>query len=245
MTNLSVNLNKIALIRNSRGNNFPSVIEFAKKFIDLGANGITLHPRPDERHIKRQDVIELSELLKDYPDVELNVEGYPSRDYMTLIEDIRPDQCTIVPDSINQKTSDQGWDKIKEKEFLRKIVNSIKKAGCRASIFVDPNIKQIKLVPETGADRIELYTESFAALFGSSLSDKIFNKYKASAETAQEMGIGVNAGHDLNLKNLPKFLEIDGILEVSIGHALTVECIEIGMKEVIQRYLTICTNKNR
>jgi pyridoxine 5-phosphate synthase len=245
MTNLSVNLNKIALIRNSRGNNFPSVIEFAKKFIDLGANGITLHPRPDERHIKRQDVIELSELLKDYPDVELNVEGYPSRDYMTLIEDIRPDQCTIVPDSINQLTSDHGWDIIKEKVFLRKIVNSIKKAGCRASIFVDPNIKQIKLVPETGADRIELYTESFAALFGSSLSDKIFNKYKASAETAQEMGIGVNAGHDLNLKNLPKFLEIDGILEVSIGHALTVECIEIGMKEVIQRYLTICTNKNR
>jgi pyridoxine 5-phosphate synthase len=118
-------------------------------------------------------------------------------------------------------------------------------AGCRASIFVDPDIKKIKLVPESGADRIELYTESFAALFGSSLSDKIINKYKASAETAQEMGIGVNAGHDLNLKNLPKFLEIDGILEVSIGHALTVECIEIGMKEVIQRYLTICTNKNR
>ncbi|NLD35895.1 MAG: pyridoxine 5'-phosphate synthase [Desulfatiglans sp.] len=245
MTNLSVNLNKIALIRNSRGNDFPNVIEFAKKFIELGVNGITVHPRLDERHIKRRDVLDLAELLKDYPDVELNVEGYPSRDYIQLIQDIRPDQCTIVPDSINQLTSDHGWDIKKEKVFIKETIGLIKKAGCRASIFVDPDIKQIKLVPETGADRIELYTESFAALFGSSLSDKVFNKYKASAEAAQEMGIGVNAGHDLNLKNLPKFLEIDGILEVSIGHALTVECIEFGMKEVVKRYLGICSNKNR
>ncbi|MBN1906785.1 MAG: pyridoxine 5'-phosphate synthase [Deltaproteobacteria bacterium] len=245
MTNLSVNLNKIALIRNSRGNDFPNLIEFAKKFIELGVNGITVHPRQDERHIKSRDVIDLAELLKDYPDVELNIEGYPSRDYIHLIEDIRPDQCTIVPDSINQLTSDHGWDIKKEKVFIREIVGLIKKAGCRASIFVDPNIKQIKLVGETGADRIELYTESFAALLGSPASDKVFNRYKASAETAQEMGIGVNAGHDLNLRNLPKFLEIDGILEVSIGHALTIECIEFGMKEVITRYLGICNNQKK
>jgi pyridoxine 5-phosphate synthase len=245
MTKLSVNLNKIALIRNSRGNDFPNVIEFAKKFIELGVNGITVHPRPDERHIKWQDARDLATLLKDYPHVELNIEGYPSRDYMTLIEDIRPDQCTIVPDSINQLTSDHGWDIKKEKVFIREIIISIKNAGSRASIFVDADIDQIKLAPETGTDRIELYTESYAASFGTPASDHIFKRYKASAETAQEMGIGVNAGHDLNLNNLSRFLEIDGIIEVSIGHALTVECIEIGMKEVINRYLGICCNKNK
>jgi pyridoxine 5-phosphate synthase len=245
MTNLSVNLNKIALLRNSRGNDFPNIIEFAKKFIELGINGITVHPRPDERHIKLQDARDLAELLKGYPGVELNIEGYPSRDYMTLIEDIRPDQCTIVPDSIDQLTSDHGWDIKKDKVFIREIINSIKEAGCRASIFVDPNIDQIKLVPETGTDRIELYTESYASSFSTPASDHIFKKYKASAETAQELGIGVNAGHDLNLKNLSKFLEIDGIIEVSIGHALTIECIEIGMKEVIKRYLEICNSKKR
>lgn len=245
MTKLSVNLNKIALIRNSRGNDFPNVIEFAKKFIELGVNGITVHPRPDERHIKWQDARELAKLLKDYPDVEFNVEGYPSKEYIHLITDIRPDQCTIVPDSINQLTSDHGWDIKKEKVFIREIIGLIKNAGCRASIFVDPNIDQIKLVPETGADRIELYTESYAASFCTPASDKIFKKFMASAETAQKLGVGVNAGHDLNLINLPKFIEIDGILEVSIGHALTVECIEIGMKEVVQRYLTICRNMNK
>ncbi len=245
MTNLSVNLNKIALLRNSRGNDFPNVIDFANKFIELGVNGITVHPRPDERHIKRQDVVDLAELLKDYPGVELNIEGYPSRDYMTLIEDIRPDQCTLVPDTIDQLTSDHGWDIRKEKVFIREIINMIKNTGCRASIFVDPDVDQIKLAPETGTDRIELYTESYASSFGTLASDYIFNKFRASAETAQELGIGVNAGHDLNQKNLPKFLEIDGIIEVSIGHALTVECIEIGMKEVVKRYLGICSNKNR
>jgi pyridoxine 5-phosphate synthase len=245
MTNLSVNLNKIALLRNSRGNDFPNVIEFAKKFIELGVNGITVHPRHDERHIKLQDARDLAELLKGYPGVELNIEGYPSRDYMTLIEDIRPDQCTIVPDTVNQLTSDHGWNIRKENVFISEIINMIKNAGCRASIFVDPNIDQIKLVPETGTDRIELYTESYASSFSTPASDHIFKKYKASAETAQELGIGVNAGHDLNLKNLSKFLEIDGIIEVSIGHALTVECIKIGMKEVINRYLGICNNRNR
>jgi pyridoxine 5-phosphate synthase len=245
MTNLSVNLNKIALLRNSRGNDFPNVIEFAKKFIELGVKGITVHPRPDERHIKLQDARDLAKLLKDYPGVELNIEGYPSREYMELIREIRPDQCTLVPDLIDQLTSDHGWNIRKEKAFIREIINMIKNTGCRASIFVDPDIDQIKLAPETGTDRIELYTESYAASFGTPASDQIFKRYKASAETAQEMGIGVNAGHDLNLKNLSRFLEIDGIIEVSIGHALTVECIEIGMKEVINRYLGICCNKNK
>jgi pyridoxine 5-phosphate synthase len=245
MTNLSVNLNKIALLRNSRGNNFPNVIEFAKKFIELGVNGITVHPRPDERHIKLQDARDLAKLLKGYPDVEFNIEGYPSKEYMDLIMEIRPDQCTLVPDTVDQLTSDHGWNIRKEKVFIREIITIIKNAGCRASIFLDPDIDQIKLAPETGTDRIELYTESYASSFGTPASDQIFKRYKASAETAQESGIGVNAGHDLNLNNLSKFLEIDGIIEVSIGHALTVECIEIGMKEVIKRYLDICSNKNR
>ena len=242
MQNLSVNLNKIALLRNSRGSDFPNVIEFAKKFIDLGVKGITVHPRHDERHIKRQDARELAELLKGYPGIELNIEGYPSKEYMDLISDIRPDQCTIVPDSDDQLTSDHGWDIRKNKIFLKEIISLIKKREIRASIFVDPDMDQIKLAPETGTDRIELYTESYASSFGTPANDHIFNKFRRCAETAQELGIGVNAGHDLNLMNLPGFLEIKGILEVSIGHALTVECIEIGMKEVIKRYLNICNS---
>jgi pyridoxine 5-phosphate synthase len=243
MTHLSVNLNKIALLRNSRGNNFPNVIEFTKKFIKLGVNGITVHPRPDERHIKRQDAIELAELLKDFSGIELNIEGYPSKEYMELIREIRPDLCTIVPDSVKQLTSDHGWNIRKEKVFIREVIKMIKDAGCRASIFVDPDTDQIKVAPETGTDRIELYTESYASSFGTPQSDRVFKRYKASAETAQGLGIGVNAGHDLNLKNLPKFLEINGILEVSIGHALIIECIENGMKEVINRYLYICNSR--
>lgn len=243
MTNLSVNLDKVALLRNSRGHDFPNVIEFAKKFIRLGVHGITIHPRQDERHIKMQDARDMAVLLQNYPAVELNIEGFPSQEYLKLIEEISPDQCTIVPDTEDQLTSDHGWDLKKEKGFLREVLGRIKKAGCRTSIFVDPYIEQIKLVPETTADRIELYTESFASTFGTPDSDYVFEQFKSSAIEAQRLGIGVNAGHDLDLNNLPKFLEIDGILEVSIGHALIVECIEIGMKEVIQRYLDICNSR--
>ena len=244
MTILSVNMDKVALLRNSREGNTPNVIEFAKKFIQLGVHSITIHPRQDERHIKRQDARDLAKLIKDYPDVELNIEGFPSQEYLTLIEKVRPDQSTIVPDTEDQLTSDHGWDIKNKREFLREVLARIKKAGCRTSIFIDPDVEQINLVPDTGADRIELYTESYASTFESTDSDFVFDQFKVSAEAAQKLGIGVNAGHDLNLKNLPKFLEINGILEVSIGHALTVECIEMGMREVVSKYLTICNNKN-
>ena len=244
MTILSVNMDKIALIRNSREGNIPNVIEFAKKFIQLGVHSITIHPRQDERHIKRQDARDLAALIKNYPDVELNIEGFPSQEYLTLIEEIRPDQSTIVPDTEDQLTSDHGWNIKNEGEFLREVLARIKKAGCRTSIFIDPDVEQINLVPDTGADRIELYTESYASTFETTDSDFVFDQFRASAEAAQKLGIGVNAGHDLNLKNLRKFLEINGILEVSIGHALTVECIEMGMREVVSRYLAICNNEN-
>lgn len=244
MTILSVNMDKVALIRNSREGNFPNVIEFAKKLIQLGVHSITIHPRQDERHIKRQDARDLAELIKDHPDVELNIEGFPSQEYLMLIEEVRPNQCTIVPDTRDQLTSDHGWDIKNERVFLQEVLARIKKAGCRTSIFIDPDVEQIKLVQDTGADRIELYTESYASTFETVDSDYVFNQFKASAEASQKLGIGVNAGHDLNLKNLPKFLEINGILEVSIGHALIVECIEMGMREVVHRYLTICNNKN-
>jgi pyridoxine 5-phosphate synthase len=240
MTHLSVNVNKIALLRNSRGRDFPNVVEFAKKFIDLGVQGITIHPRQDERHIKRQDARDLAEFLKAYPEAELNIEGYPSQNFMKLIEETKPDQCTLVPDAANQLTSDHGWDIKREGVFLKEIISRIKQAGCRTSLFTDPDIKQIKLVPETGADRIELYTETFASTFNTPKAEKTFSRFKTAAEEAQRIGLGVNAGHDLDLYNLSRFLEINGILEVSIGHALIVVCIEFGMKKVIRRYLDIC-----
>jgi len=240
MTNLSVNVNKIALLRNSRGRDYPNVVEFAEKFIQLGVKGITIHPRQDERHIKRQDAKDLAKFLCSHPDIELNIEGYPSEDYLLLVEETKPDQCTLVPDSVDQLTSDHGWDIKGNNKYLKEVLIRIKKTGCRTSLFLDPDIEQVKLVPETGADRIELYTEAFAAAFNTKDSENVFQQYKVAALEAQKLGLGVNAGHDLDLQNFQKFLEIDGILEVSIGHALTIECIEHGMKEVVYKYLTIC-----
>jgi pyridoxine 5-phosphate synthase len=240
MTKLSVNVNKIALLRNSRGRDFPNIVEFAKKFVNLGVQGITIHPRQDERHITRQDARDLAEFLKAYPDVELNIEGFPSDTFMKLVRETKPDQCTLVPDAVNQLTSDHGWDIKRKGVFLKEILARIKQIGCRTSLFLDPDTKQIKLVPETGADRIELYTETFASTFNTSDADKVLLRFKAAAKEAQRLGLGVNAGHDLDLNNLPKFLKIEGVLEVSIGHALIIECIEFGMKAVIRRYLDIC-----
>lgn len=240
MTRLSINVNKIALLRNARGRDFPNVVAFAKKFIELGVQGITIHPRQDERHIRRQDARDLSGFLKNFAEVELNIEGYPSEKFLKLVEETKPDQCTLVPDAADQLTSDHGWNLKSERELLREVSARIKNAGCRTSLFLDPDIEQVKLVPETGADRIELYTETFASTFNRPEAEQVFKQFKAAAAEAQKIGLGVNAGHDLDLNNLPKFLEINGILEVSIGHALIVECIEFGMKEVIRRYLDIC-----
>ena len=240
MTALSVNLNKLALLRNSRGRNYPDLLDFARRFIALGIQGITIHPRPDERHITRRDAYELAELLQDYPDMEFNIEGYPSADFLKLIGETRPDQCTLVPDSDDQLTSDHGWDCVAQGDLLKGIISQVKKHDVRCAIFLDPDVRQADAVCCLGADRIELYTEMYAATFDIERQDPVFELYRQTAALVQEAGIGVNAGHDLDLLNLPQFLTIPDILEVSIGHALTVECVEQGMEKVIATYLAIC-----
>jgi len=242
MTKLSVNLNKIALLRNSRGRDFPNVVEFANKFIDLGVNGITVHPRPDERHIAAKDAVDLAALLATNQDVEFNVEGYPSEDFLKLVENSKPDQCTLVPDSVDQLTSDHGWDFTLHGGFLNEVISRIKGADIRAAVFLDPDIEQVIRASQAGADRIELHTEAYASSYYTARHKAVFRQFETAAIEAQQLGLGVNAGHDLDLKNLPKFLQIGGILEVSIGHALTVECIEQGMKSVIPQYLAICNS---
>ncbi len=247
MTKLSVNLNKIALLRNSRGRDFPNVVDFAEKFIALGVHGITVHPRQDERHITVKDTIELGKLLANNNSVEFNIEGYPSEDFLKLVEDIQPDQCTLVPDSPDQLTSDHGWDLKQHAKFVKDTCSRLSRAGVRTSLFLNPDVEQVKCVNETGAQRIELYTEAYATAFSHKTENnfaQLFEQYSQAAITAQNEGLGVNAGHDLDLHNLPEFLTIKNILEVSIGHVLLVECIEQGMAQVIKNYLKICKNAN-
>jgi len=240
MTSLSVNLNKIALLRNSRGRDYPNVVEYAKKFIGLGVQGITIHPRQDERHAKRQDAHDLGDLLRGYGGVEFNIEGYPSEDFLELVEQVRPDQCTLVPDDVNQITSDHGWQVADALEILTPGLERLKQAGIRSSLFIDPDVSQIKDAAATGCDRIELYTEEYAATYHSTNATEVFEKYKESSDYARSLGLGVNAGHDLDLTNLRRFLDIENILEVSIGHALTIECIDSGIENVVRHYLNIC-----
>ena len=239
MTTLSVNLNKIALLRNSRGRDFPNLLHFAEKFIDLGVKGITVHPRQDERHVRVQDVYDLRSFLKD-KEVEFNVEGYPSESFLRLIEETHPTQATLVPDTPGQLTSDHGWELPKHNVFLAQTCKRITDAGIRCALFLDPDLNLVREVTKTGTDRIELYTESFAQSFGKPDNDIILENYRKAAEEAQRLGLGVNAGHDLDSQNLGKFLSIAGILEVSIGHVLTVECIERGIEAVTAQYLSIC-----
>jgi pyridoxine 5-phosphate synthase len=240
MTVLSVNVNKIALLRNSRGRDFPSVIEFAKRVIGLGVKGITVHPRPDERHITRRDIRELTSFLADYPGVEFNIEGYPSEDFMELVLNAKPDQCTLVPDAPDQLTSDHGWDISAHESLLSNVLGRIRDADIRSSIFLDPDVEMVERVPSVGADRIELYTESYAQAFGGESQDAVLEKYRAAALRASQLGLGLNAGHDLDLANLGGFLTIPSILEVSIGHALIVESLHQGVDKVIARYLALC-----
>ena len=239
MTMLSVNLNKIALLRNSRGRDFPSVIRFAERVIDLGVKGITVHPRPDERHITRQDVLDLSAFLRNYENVELNIEGYPSRDFLELVFKASPAQCTLVPDSPHQLTSDHGWRVKQHRGLLVEVLGKLHSAGIRSSLFLDPDPELVDEVSKVGGNRIELYTEEFASSFGEANEENVWQSYAETAARATKLGIGVNGGHDLDLTNLAKFLEIPNILEVSIGHALIVECLEQGLASVVQQYLRI------
>lgn len=243
MTALSVNLNKIALIRNSREGNYPNIIEHAQLCIDQGAEGITVHPRPDQRHIRPDDVRQLATLLNGNPNVELNIEGNPFApafaDYpgfIPLVEETRPHQCTLVPDDDDQLTSDHGFDLTNSGETLAPIIQRLKSQGMRVSLFMDPDLEQIRLASQIGADRIELYTGPYAAAWGSSNMANIFQQHLAAAELATELGMGVNAGHDLNLDNLKQFASIPNLLEVSIGHAFTVDSLAMGMGNAVLAY---------
>jgi len=239
MTQLSVNLNKVALLRNTRNNGIPSVIHAARMCIDAGARGITVHPRPDERHIRKTDVYELAEFLARFPEVEFNIEGNPFPEFLKIIRDVRPAQCTLVPDAPGALTSDHGWDIPADADRLRPILAEIRQLGSRMSLFMDAESQEWKLVREIGADRVELYTEPYAVAFGKPEFETVLERFASAAKAAQRAGLGVNAGHDLNLKNVGRFCAIPGILEVSIGHALVAEALEMGIPETVRAYLRI------
>jgi pyridoxine 5-phosphate synthase len=239
-THLSVNLNKVALMRNSRHLGIPSVTHFAQVCIDAGAQGITIHPRPDERHIRASDVPALAELLKSQPHIEFNIEGNPFHNLMPYLRDphTRPHQVTFVPDSEGQFTSDHGWSFPLDLSRLKPLVQEAKDLGVRVSLFMDPLPDQVELCKETGADRIELYTEQYAKDHGGTNHAKTLASYVKSAQAALSVGLGINAGHDLNLANLADFLHaVPGVQEVSIGHAITADALEYGFAGAVQRYL--------
>ena len=233
MTKLSVNINKIATLRNARGSNIPDLLKVAADCERFGAQGITVHPRPDERHIRYQDVIDLKPLLK----TEFNIEGYPSKKFMDLVLKVKPAQVTLVPDPPDAITSNAGWDTIKNESLLKEIVSELKKSGIRTSVFIEPDLNQIENAVKTGVDRIELYTENYAKNYTFNKEEAI-KPYVAGAELARKMGLGVNGGHDLNLDNLAYFnSKIKGLLEVSIGHALISDALYYGLENTIQLYL--------
>ncbi|MFN8114984.1 MAG: pyridoxine 5'-phosphate synthase [Bacteroidia bacterium] len=234
MTKLSVNINKIATIRNSRGGNTPNLLQVAQDAERFGAQGITVHPRPDERHIRYQDVYDLKPLLK----TEFNIEGNPKiQKFIDLVLDVKPEQVTLVPDGDNQLTSDHGWDTITNKDYLTDIIAVFKKAGIRTSIFVDADLKMVEGAKATGTDRIELYTEEYARLY-SSQKETIIKPFSEASKLANKLELGVNAGHDLSLENLAYFKNnIENLLEVSIGHALISDSIYFGLENTIQLYL--------
>ncbi len=240
MTQLSVNLNKIALLRNARGKDYPNVIDMARRCLKEGAHGVTIHPRPDQRHARYSDATELKAFLnEEFKDRELNIEGNPVPEFMKIVKEVKPHQCTLVPDAAGQITSDHGWDTQVHETLLKSIIRQLHDWGVRVSVFLDPDLDMIEPAKAAGADRIELYTEEYAATYDAPWSEKILSKYAKAAIKAQQTGLGVNAGHDLNLKNLAKFLTIPDILEVSIGHALTVEALDHGWGTVIGKYLYI------
>jgi pyridoxine 5-phosphate synthase len=233
MTKLSVNINKIATIRNARGGNTPNLIEVAKDCERFGAQGITVHPRPDERHIRYEDV----RLLQPIVTTEFNIEGYPTNDFIELVLQNKPHQVTLVPDSPEVLTSNAGWDTIKHHDFLKDVVATFKNAGIRTSLFIETNGDLIRAAKDTGADRIELYTEDYASHFKAN-KEAAIQPYTESALIAQELGLGINAGHDLSLENLEYFAKnIPGLLEVSIGHALISDALYYGLENTIQMYL--------
>jgi pyridoxine 5-phosphate synthase len=245
MTRLSVNLNKVATLRNTRTLGIPSVIRAAQICLGAGAHGITVHPRPDARHIRPEDVYDIAGLMEQYPEAEYNIEGNPFETYMEYAERISPAfsstlQCTLVPDAPDAFTSNQGWDLERDRERLKPIIERLKGYGCRVSLFMDADVAQIEHVPATGADRIELYTEPYAAGSAREKGEEVLRPFVETATRALELGLGVNAGHDLNRDNLPLFLRsVPGVQEVSIGHALIADALELGLYKTVKSYLEV------
>ena len=236
-TALSVNVNKVALVRNTRHLGIPSVTRAALLCLQAGAQGITVHPRPDARHIRPHDVHELAELLQAWPEREYNIEGNPSQNLMDFIRRVRPHQATFVPDSEDQFTSDHGWSFPQDAEHLAPLIAECKALGVRVSLFMDPVPEQMAQARAVGADRIELYTEPYAAAWGSERQAAELERYRAAAQAALDTGLGVNAGHDLNRGNLTDFLRsVPGVLEVSIGHALIADALELGYAATVRAY---------
>lgn len=250
-TVLSVNLNKIALIRNSRPGNYPDVISFGQTCIAAGAGGLTVHPRPDQRHIRPSDVYGISKLVKSHSGIEFNIEGNPFAEkigdfpgFLQLVDDTRPEQCTLVPDTNSQLTSDHGFDLTKTADELAPVIEKLKAWGVRVSLFMDPDIQQISLAKALGVERIELYTGPYADAHKNQSAnlEELFHTYKNAAIHAHSIGLGVNAGHDLNLENLPMFRQIPNILEVSIGHALVVDALNMGIVNSVKAYKAACAS---
>jgi len=237
-TALSVNVNLVAMIRNRRNLEYPSVTRAARLMLEAGASGITVHPRPDERHIRRTDVFELAVLLREWPQAEFNIEGNPFHNLMGFVRELRPQQCTFVPDAEGQPTSDHGWDLNADAERLAPLIAEARALGVRVSLFMDPQPDAMLQARAVGADRVELYTEPYAAAHGTADQARQLASFAAAARAAQAAGLGVNAGHDLNRRNLTDFLTaVPGVLEVSIGHALVSDALELGYTETVRDYL--------
>jgi pyridoxine 5-phosphate synthase len=237
-TNLSVNLNKVALLRNSRRIGIPSVTRAAEQVLSAGAQGVTVHPRPDERHIRAGDVHDLAKLLQAWPQVEFNIEGNPQHNLMEFVRAVRPHQATFVPDTEGQFTSDHGWSLPADIATLRPFIAECRALGVRVSLFMDPSPEAMRHAREAGADRVELYTESYAGAWGSPQQGAVLRTFAQAAAAAQAAGLGVNAGHDLNRDNLTDFLcATPGVQEVSIGHALIADALELGLADTVRAYL--------
>lgn len=246
---LSVNLNKVALIRNSRTDNNPNIEEFARICVEAGAKGLTAHPRPDQRHIRPTDISILSKVASE-SEVEFNIEGNPFSEptkaypgLLALVESASPDQCTLVPDSESQLTSDHGFDLKSSGKKLIPVIDKLKQLGTRISLFMDPDLEQIQLAKDLGADRIELYTGPFALAFTRSQEEgqQVFTQHCKAAEFALNIGLGINAGHDLNLSNMETYKQLPGLQEVSIGHALTADALKMGFQKAVKSYLNVCS----
>ena len=233
MTRLSVNINKLATLRNARGGDNPNLLQWTRQIESYGAQGITIHPRPDERHVRKSDVFELKQTVK----TEFNIEGYPSRSFLDLVKKVVPEQVTFVPDPPEVLTSNAGWDVIKHESFLKNVIGEMRAAKIRTSVFMETDLEQMQAVEKIGADRIELYTESYARRMAAG-DHSVIDEYRAAADCAKSLGLEVNAGHDLDLNNLKEFVTaIPFVKEVSIGHALVCDALVYGMEKTVKLYL--------